>query len=598
MISLSGYLQAQLYTDYIGAGHSEGVTVSTSSNAEGTDPMSTINGAGMDAERMAASRFLRQTTIAYDSAMIEEVASIGFEAWIDDQMTKTPTDYETMVNDIWYKDIQVLNHQIGRDTFETFGPYSLHFNYAYWQNMYGSEANDDYLRQRIAYAYSQIFVVSENTELGGYGEYMANWYDMLGENAFGNFRDIIEDVTLHINMGYYLSHLNNPKADPANNINPDENFAREIMQLFTIGLYLLNDDGTPVLDGNGEPVPTYDNEDVKEAAKVFTGLMPGGVNQYVTWTNSPYFGLGIWGADHTVPMQIDQGYHETEEKTILKGLTIPANQPGMQDVMMLLDTLYNHPNVGPFMSRRLIQHMVKSNPTPAYIQRMTAVFNDNGSGVRGDMGALIKAILLDPEARDCAAMQDFTHGKLQEPFLRNNQAQMLMGVQQDQDRYYNNGFSLADDIGQSILQSPTVFNFFRPDYQPSGDIGNNDLFAPEFQIHNTTSAISVMNLINGQIRSWDQLNNGYGYPWWDWEEDEKGISNPESQSIKYRPFTEDPDDFLDRIDLEYMSGQMTDAVRNDIRDAMLGQTWGDYQRERVNLGLYLTLISPDFVILK
>lgn len=592
----SATMQAQLYTDYIGAGHSEGITVSASSQSDGTSAMATIDGAGMDADLMAASRFLRQATIGFDSAMIVDVVDQGYESWVDDQMLQPQTYYEPLVNQIWYDDLQPLYASYGVDTNETFGPYSLHFNYAYWQTLFNPHT--DYLRQRTAYAYSQIFVISENTELGGYGEYMANYYDMLGENAFGNFRDLIEDVTLHIDMGYYLSHLNNPKADSVNNIFPDENFARELMQLFTIGLHLLNNDGTPVLDVNGDLIPTYDNEDVKEAAKVFTGLMPGAVNKYVTWTNQPYFGLGIWGAEHRVPMTIDQMYHETSEKTILKGLVLPANQPGMTDIDMLLDTLFYHPNTGPFIARRLIQHMVKSNPTPAYLDRVATVFNDNGSGVRGDMGAVIKAILLDSEARDCAPQQDFAHGKMIEPWLRTTHALRMIGVYQDQNRYYCPGFDQLESFGQTPLGSTSVFNFFRPDYQPVGEIADNDLFGPEYQILNTTSAVTTLNKINEYTVSWIGNSNGYGIPWWDWERDEYGITQPESLAAKYRELTEDPDDFLDKANIEFFSGMLTDEYRNDMRAAMLGQTWDDYKRYRVNMGLYLMMQSPDFITFK
>jgi uncharacterized protein (DUF1800 family) len=597
-------VQAQVYNDYIGAGHAEGITVTTSHTMQGTDARATIDAAGMNADRMEASRFLIQATMGYENADIDEVLDKGFSTWIDDQMAIPPSLTTPEVRGVW-QDLQLWRASNNLDTVDVFGPATVDFNYGYWQIQM---TEDDLLRQRVAWALSQIFVVSSNSDLGGDSDRLTRYYDILLNGAFGNYRDLIEDISLNVSMGYYLSHLNNPKEDAINNVHPDENYAREIMQLFSIGLYNLNNDGSQILDGNNNPIPTYDNEDIKELAKVFTGLYPGGINRYVTWTSNPYFGLGIWGADLALPMQFDAFQHESSEKVILKNLTIPANQTGMQDLTMALDTLFNHPNVGPFLGRRLIQRLVKSNPTPAYIDRVATVFNDNGQGVRGDLAAVIKAILLDPEARDCAPSQAPEAGRLLEPVVRYIHSMKAVGVWQDQGRYYNNLINYLDDTRQGVLASPTVFNFYTPDHQPVGDLALNDLYGPEYKIHNSSSSIRYNNFMA------NVMNGVWGRPWYDWvpdgvwHEDYMGtgldtfiyypnvISEPELLTEQYIPMVSDIDEFIDDMDVVLMAGRTTDRLRNDIRHVVAefnALSWMDPELS-IFMALWLMTTDPDF----
>ena len=436
-------------------------------------------------------------------------------------------------------------------------------------------------------ALSEILVISINSDLDGFGEALASYYDLLMVHAFGNYKDLLKDVALHVSMGYYLSHLNNPKSIPAENIHPDENFAREIMQLFTIGLYMLNQNGTRQTDGQGNFIPTYDNNDIKELAKVFTGLGPGAINENVDWTNEPYFGLGIWGTDMTVPMIMYPEWHEPGPKTLLGQYTIPGGQSGMDDICDAVDFLFNHQNVAPFISYRLIQRLIKSNPSPGYVSRIASVFNNNGSGERGDLKAVVRAILLDPEARECSWQQQPDHGKLREPILRYTHAAKALPLDSPLGRYWNNGFSFLDATKQHPLAAPTVFNFFLPDHQPNGPIANNNLFAPEFKIHDSRTSVGFINQVN-QWAVWNSL-------WWSWEENDPNVEYDLSSLV---PMAEDPEVLINHLDILFTNGQLSDESRTSIRTALQGLIWGDYQYDRARLGLYLILISPDYAVFR
>ena len=575
---------SQLYNDYIGAGHSEGITVTTSHNAYGSNAEASLNGAGMNADRMEAARFLTQASMGYNQADIDSVLSKGYADWIADQISMP---YSTMYSDVEAVNADIFNLyvQYGLDTNSIFAGYN-HFNYAWYTRIMTQE---DYLRQRVAWALSQIMVVSANSDIGGNALNMATYYDMLMNNAFGNYRDLLNDVAHHVCMGYFLSHLNNPKADPAYNLVPDENFAREIMQLFSIGLMELNQDGTPKLDSNGDIIPTYNNNDIKELAKVFTGMHPGEINMYVWWTDEPYFGLGMWGADTRFPMIFDEDEHEQSAKYLFDStLVIPANQLGEDDLQMVIDTLFNHPNTAPFISYRLIQRLVKSNPSPAYIQRIADVFDDNGNGERGDLGAVITAILLDEEARNCDSRQEYDHGILLEPLFRYTHIMKGLELTAADGRYYNPGSDFNDDLRNGLLFSPTVFNFYRPDHQPIGTFADSNRVAPEYQIHNAVTSVNYINKINQWI-VWNGL-------WWSWLDEYFGINAPELDYSPYLLDTDDPDVFIDKMDILFTRGDLTDQQREVIREAMLQQVWGDYQYNRVQMGLYLMLISPDFTV--
>lgn len=409
-----------------------------------------------------AFRFLNQATFGATNAEAQVVMTQGYAAWIDQQLQR-PASLE-------------LPHV--QQVFATYPPGAdftrLHQDRVdIW--LRNAVRAPDQLRQRVAFALSEIMVISQNSTLVGYPWGSASYYDMLTRNAFGNFRTLIEDVTLHPAMGVYLSMLGNQKPDAARNIRPDENYARELMQLFTIGLVQLEIDGSVRRDGQGQPLPTYDQQVIEGFAHVYTGWHFAG---------APSFAAAFPTiANQIVPMQAYPEQHAGGAKRVLSypgaALTqIPAGQAPAQDLDDALDNIFNHPNVAPFISKQLIQRLVTSNPSPQYIERVARRFNDDGAGVRGNLAAVVKAILLDAEAR--SAPSSATAGKLDEPLLRLTQMWRAFDAASPSGRL--NGQNLPGFIGQGPLQAPSVFNFFSPFYAPPGEILDQGLVAPEMQL--------------------------------------------------------------------------------------------------------------------
>lgn len=351
-----------------------------------------------------------------------------------------------------------------------------------WRKMF---ASGDELRQRMVLAWSQLFVVSFlGLPISWRNFALTNYLDILEERALGNFRDLLEAVTLSSAMGTYLNMKNNKKADPTTGRVPDENYAREVMQLFTIGLYELNVDGTLKLDGNGKPIETYTNEDTQGLAKVFTGWKQAS-------GSDPTGRMEPAAYQHGLPMQLDATQHSQEEKRFL-GVTIAAGTDAVTSLRIALNTLFNHANTAPFIAKFLIQRFVSSNPSPAYVARVAAVFIDNGSGMRGDMAAVLKAVLLDEEAQTLSSSA--IRGKLREPVVRLLQWARAFGVTST-DGLWNYPFTNGDTaLGQMPMYSPSVFNFFRPGYVPPNTrLASAGHVAPEFQILTEPTVVSYIN---------------------------------------------------------------------------------------------------------
>ncbi|UXI66742.1 DUF1800 domain-containing protein [Tahibacter amnicola] len=413
-----------------------------------------------------AARFLTQATFGPTTADIARVRTIGFSRWIDEQFAIAPTSARTYM--------QAVDAANGNDSVTHETRYDRWFHTA----AYGP----DQLRQRMAWALSQIFVISDqNGTLKNESLYVAEYADLLARNAFGFYRPLLEEVTFNQSMGKYLSHFRNRKAGPG--IEPDENYAREIMQLFSIGLVERDLNFEPVLGDDGLPVPTYDQEVITNFAKLFTGF------NYANATNI------FNGSNSLQPMTCIAAEHDFSEKKVLGGIVLPANAPScVADVRAGLDVIASHPNVAPFIARQLIQRFVTSNPSGAYIRRVARVFRDNGDGEAGDLQAVIKAILLDPEARNDAPPANF--GKLREPLLRltalwrawdaqppptSPTGEIDMGIK----------FNAVYDYAQRPLSAPTVFNFYEPDYQPPGAMAGAGLYSPELQIISESTAYSI-----------------------------------------------------------------------------------------------------------
>ncbi len=417
-----------------------------------------------------AVRFLRQATFGPNAAEVDAVINMGYEAWIDAQLL-VPTTSQ----------LQILN-RLGTPDDETGHDDRIEA----W--LESALTGPDQLRQRVAFALSEIMVVSQQSGLFNQPYGLAIYYDLLLNSAFGNFRALIEEVTLSPSMGVYLSMLGNQKPNPAFNIRPDENFAREFMQLFTIGLVELDQDGTVRLDAQSQPIPTYDQDIIKGFAHVYTGWTYGG---------SPNFLQPSY--DYTQPMQAFSDFHDNGPKQVLNNETIPANQTPEQDLAAALDNVFAHSNVAPYISKQLIQKFVTSNPSPAYVQRVAAVFDDNGMAVKGDLGAVIKAILLDDEAREPADTEE--DGKVIEPVIRLIALWRAFDATARDGRYEFPFLGLV--TGQAPLQARSVFNFFQPNYAPPGDIKQQGLVAPEMGIVDELSVALRYNVFTLAVIFWN-----------------------------------------------------------------------------------------------
>lgn len=581
-------LYSQIYDDYIGAGHAQGVIVS-SSDAENEDTQ-TISGAGVDEDLAGASRFLSHATLGATLEDIRYVNTIGYEAWLDEQFAMPATSYEETMVPIDEK-LQEIYLTLGGDPEEYYAS-AQHFRLA-WSHI--AQTAPDVLRHRIALALSEIMVISTDSDLFQRGYGIANYYDMLSKHSFGNFKDLLMDVTLHPTMGFYLSHFNNPKSDPANNIQPDENYAREIMQLFSIGLYELNLDGTRKLDVDGNYIPTYDNDDIKELAKVFTGLgMTKWIDEDIMIPEA--FGYPFYYIDPTEPMTMYEAFHEPGEKTLLGDFTIPAGQTGMEDIEMAVDHLFNHPNVAPFISKLLIQRLVKSNPRLAYVYRVANVFNDNGNGVRGDMEAVIRAILTDEEARGCEWIDHPSNGRLKEPIQRYTQYVKAFRANSPSGWFWNQGFNFEYFVDQFPMSSPSVFNFFLPDYQPNSDFADEEMFGPEFQIFNSATSIGYFNYMfymtvidyNNELPINEQMAAQFpGFL----EDYTATLSIPDLEALNT-----DAKAVVDYLDLVMAHGNMSQETRDII--VATSEPLIAAPQFLLKMATYLTMISPDFAVMK
>ena len=502
--------------------------------------------------KVDAYQFLNQATFGATEAEAARVIDMGYDAWIDDQLAKPASlqlpylqslprpqflfELQPDRVDIWFRNV-------------------LH--------------GEDQLRQRVAFALSEIMVISQLGALNDTTYGLADYYDMLAENAFGNYRDLIEDVTLHPSMGVYLSMLGNEKPDAALNIRPDENYARELMQLFSIGLVQLNSDGTVVLDAENLPVPTYDQAVIEGFAHVYTGW---------TYAGSPSFQQARQtDLNQIIPMQLYPSFHDTGAKLVLNGEVIPAGQTGDQDLQDALDNVFAHPNVGPFMAIRLIQRLTTSNPSPGYVNRVANVFNNDGTGVRGNLGAVVKAILMDPEARPAMPME--IDGKLKEPLLRLTQLWRSYDAVSNSGRYPLVASYIL--FGQGALQSPSVFNFFSPFYAPPGEIRNASLVAPELQIATEYLNTLVTNYMFYQCFALNQTNTNL-------EDDDVYIDFSEEMAI-----ADDADALINLVAEKLLAGQISDTLRTEIA-GMLALIPTEDTAIRAAETIYFIVTSPEY----
>ncbi len=549
---------------------------------EGNDVLYGDGFAVSPATKGEASRFLGQATFGPTMGEIDALMTSTFEEWILSEFDKPAS---LILPDILQEFGGTTLEGNGEPNFDALNSAS----HAHWETIVGGA---DQLRQRVAYALSQILVISHGraSVLSEHQDSVAAYMDIMTEGAFGNYRDLLEDVTYSPAMAAYLTYLWNLPEDMESGRVPDENYAREIMQLFTIGLVELNMDGTPKRLG-GELQETYTNDDVRGLAKVFTGL---------GLASDEYFEVGDF-ENFYLPLNMFEEFHAPQEKSFL-GTFIPPNTSGVESVGLALDALVDHPNTAPFVAKQLIQRLITSNPSPAYVRRVAVAFANGeftmpsgaivGDGRRGDMKATIAALLMDVEARSLERMNTPTFGKVREPVLRFTHWARAFEVPATnaEDRFFLSDSSAASVLGQHPYKSPSVFNFYRPGYvAPGTQTGAIDLTAPELQIVNASSAVGYGNTITAFVADFSPTFSGQGSP---------GFRT--DYPIEYA-LSPDPAALIDRLDLLLTHDTLSDETRQRIIDVLQDNPIESFAverltRRRVHLAIVAIMTSPDYLV--
>ncbi len=577
-----------------------------------------------------AARFLAQATFGPTDADIARLRTLTYQGWLNEQFAAPPSLHLNYHN--WVAN--VLDEGTGSTTLRE----------AWFLGALGGPdpqnnlvLHTDQLRQRVAFALSEIFVVSDqNTLLNQFPNGLAYYYDILVNNSFGNFRTLLEQVTLSPAMGVYLNMKGNRRANLAQNLHPDENYAREINQLFSIGLVMLNTDGTPQLLA-GQPIPTYGQELVTAFAHVFTGWtwfdcasgnFPNCGPDYTTGINfqTPMAGFATYHDNGTDPVNDIVSKQLFAYPGAVNGGLLAAGGTPQSDLQFALDNIFRHPNIGPFIGKQLIQRLVTSNPTPQYVQRVANVFNNDGSvgQVRGNLRAVVQAILLDPEARTGQWARPDTYGKLREPLLRLTHFWRAMGAIHRCGRDYTAGTTIyhyanqpyryagystawgtsdsiyGSGVGQAPLNAFSVFNFFKPSYLPPGEMTAAGLFGPEFQINTDTLITNSTNSTAGKA--------------WNFDVSDVCAPNDDNGDVKINRAQDaalagnanggpgDPATLLiDAYNIRFMSGQMSPFMRQVLLNNLnpIGIADGaNWRALRISRALLLILTSPEYMIQK
>lgn len=512
-------------------------------------------------KQVEAARLLSQATFGVRMQDIDALVNLGPDKWLEQQLGM-PASYHLPY-------FENLQNQIPRDEM-----WRAHRVEAWWQHSIFAE---DQLRQRVAFALSELMVVSEKSNLFDDFEGLLGYYDILVKHAFGNYRDLLEEVTLSPIMGMYLSMLGNEKADIARNIRPDENYARELMQLFSIGLVELNLDGSPKLDAQNQTIATYDQEIIENFAKVFTGWHFNGTSEE-TWHR--------WWQNYNtqLPMTAVESYHDRSEKHLLNGLVLPAEQSAYADLSAALDNIFAHQNLAPFVARHLIQRLVSSNPSRDYVQRVAQVFNDNGQGIRGDLAAVVKAVLSDQEALSGHQTMPERFGKMREPIIKATHLWRAFNASSPNGRielgwpdYFFN---------QAPLASPSVFNFFLPDHTTPGALAEQDLVVPELQIMTETFVVRTTNFL-AYYALW-------GHSQHDREFSEHDIIVDYSAEAA---LIDSPDELIQRLNLLLLSGSMSESYKAILLEAIeeAQQSQVPAHEQIANL-VFLIMSSPQYAV--
>ncbi|MFC0351198.1 DUF1800 domain-containing protein [Undibacterium danionis] len=506
-----------------------------------------------------AARFLAQAGLEITRAQIVKVQNLGYSAWLDEQMAMPPSmsRWDWLVSK-GMNDISLRNSQAG-------------FDACAWRKLINSP---DTLRQRVSLALSEILVISINGLVngGGWKAFAAAHYlDLLEANCFGNYRDLLEKVSTSTAMSLYLTFRGNTKFNPTTGALPDENYARELMQLFSIGLLQLHQDGSVVLQ-NGIPSETYTLDDITGLARVFTGW---DFDLSSSNLSTPDY--------HRRPLKQIPAKHESGASSFL-GQTIPAGLSGEAALSMSLDIIFAHPNVAPFISRQLIQRLVTSNPSPAYVARVSAVFSANSAGIKGDLKAVIKAILLDEEARTPANLSKTDFGKVREPMIRFLNWARSFNANSASDTWRIGDTSDAGTkLGQSPLRSPSVFNFFRPGYvPPNSAIANANLVAPEMQIVSESSVVGYINFMQSAVSG------------------ARNVGDLRADYSALLSLADKPQALVAELNLLLAANQIDSNNTNSIVNAIASMPIKNERdrNQRIYAALTLVLAAPEFIVLK
>ena len=537
-----------------------------------------------------AARFLLQAQFSASDADIAAVRSKGYAAYLSEQM-RAPASPS------------------GLDWLDARGYAAVDNTTRYYDNSYPGDymiwnqlmTSSDAVRKRLALALSEFFVVSlPGLDFAWRSHGIAAWWDVLVGGATGNYRTLLERVTLNAAMGYYLNTKGNMKENAATGRAPDENYGREVMQLFTIGLSQLNLDGTDKLDASGHKIDSYTQSDVSNIARMFTGWDVD--NTQNVNTLEPVQNRTVPNTAYTrLPMRLTAANHSTIAASFL-GTTVAAGTDGVTALKTALDTLFNHPNVGPFFGRQMIQRLVTSNPSPAYVARVASVFNNNGSGVRGDLAAVFSAVLLDDEARGPSGLTQKSFGKLREPMLRLVQWGRTFGIASTRGSWKIGELgNPATQLGQSPLRSPSVFNFFRPGYvPPSTALSASQTPAPEFQLVNESSVSGYLNYLQGVIRNGIYVNAP------DVPNNTSNATNGFDITASYTAelaLVLDAAALVRRLSLLLCAGQLSPATQSLIVNALnatpVTATSNDsVRRDRVAAAVLLVMASSEYLIQK
>jgi len=536
-------LAAIALLDACGGGGSGGSSGSTSSSTPSATPVNVSS--------IEAARFLSQASLAATDQDIQYITNYGKEAWINQQASlSSSTTRVAWLNNAGYSDTTNMNSDAG-------------MNNVLWHHLI---AEQNPFVQRIALFWSEFFVVSVLGLPVSWRQYMAASYmDTLEKNALGNFRDLLQAVTLSPGMGEYLNLAGSQKTDTATNRHPDENYAREVMQLFTIGLYKLNQDGSAVMGSNGQPVPTYTQADVTGIAAAFTGWNFTGSSANIAYA--------------ITPMTVTESVHQGTTSNSFLGTTIPAGTTGAQSLQLILDALFNHSNTAPFVSKQMIQRLVSSNPSSGYVSRVAQVFANNGKGVRGDLMAVTKAVLLDPEASQPVSS---SVGKIREPMLR-----LVQWARTFQVGSATGAWNIGDmsdpgtRLSQSPMRSPTVFNYFSPDYMPPNTaLSSQNLVAPELQIIDETSVAGYLNYLQQFIVS--------------------GISDATPNYANELAIGGNVPQLVARLNLLLAANQLSASTISTITNAIstMSSSNNTAKLNQIYAAIFLVMASPEYLVIR